>query len=51
MFFGALVLLVLQFFLSTHAFARIFITSILLLALWGLVYSWHHSRTHVSNAE
>lgn len=46
MFFGALLLLVLQFFLSTHAFGRIFITSILLLALWGLVYSWHHSRTH-----
>ena len=35
MFFGALVLLVLQFFLSTHAFGRIFITSFCCLLCGG----------------
>jgi uncharacterized membrane protein len=49
LFFGALALLVLQFFLSNETFSRIFIPSILLFALWGILYSWHHSRTHPTN--
>lgn len=47
MFFGALVLLVAQFFLSEEVFAWLFVASILSLAAWGFVYSWHHCRTHV----
>jgi uncharacterized membrane protein len=48
MFFGALILLVAQVFLSERIFGLLFVTSILSLAAWGFVYSWHHCRTHVA---
>jgi uncharacterized membrane protein len=46
MFFGALVLLIVQFFLSQRTFGAIFVGAILALAVWGIFYSWHHCRTH-----
>ena len=48
MFFGAVLLLLAQFFLSEGLFAWLFVTSILSLAIWGFIYSWHHARTHVA---
>jgi uncharacterized membrane protein len=48
MFFGGLVLLVAQFFLSQSFFGALFVGSVLALAAWGFVYSWHHCRTHGS---
>ena len=48
MFFGALILLVAQFFLSESVFGLLFVVSILSLAAWGFVYSWHHCRTHAA---
>ncbi len=48
MFFGALVLLLAQFFLSERIFGFLLVGSILALAAWGFVYSWHHCRTHVA---
>jgi len=48
MFFGALILLVAQLFLSEATFGVLFVVSILSLAAWGFVYSWHHCRTHVA---
>ena len=46
MFFGALILLLLQFLLNERIFEWLFVASILALAAWGFVYSWHHCRTH-----
>lgn len=46
MFFGGLFLLLAQLFLSQHHFSLLFAASILSLAAWGFVYSWHHCRTH-----
>jgi len=48
MFFGALILLFAQLFLSERIFNLFFVVSILSLAAWGFVYSWHHCRTHVA---
>jgi len=48
MFFGALILLVGQLFLSEQHFGLAFVVGILSLAVWGFVYSWHHCRTHVA---
>jgi uncharacterized membrane protein len=48
MFFGGLILLVAQVFLSEQIFGGLFVTSLLLLGAWGFVYSWHHCRTHVA---
>lgn len=48
MFFGGLILFVAQFFLNERIFGFIFVASILSLAAWGFVYSWHHYRTHVA---
>ena len=48
MFFGALILLIAQWFLSESAFGLLFVGSILALAAWGIFYSWHHCRTHVA---
>ena len=48
LFFGALILLVAQFFLSEQTFGLVFVVSILSWAAWGFVYSWHHCRTHVA---
>ena len=46
MFFGALLLLAAEFFLSQSAFGYLFVTLILLLVAWSFLYSWHHFRTH-----
>lgn len=46
MFFSSLLLLVLQFFLSQSVFNLLFLSFIVLLALWSLVYSWYYFRTH-----
>jgi uncharacterized membrane protein len=46
MFFGALLLLAVEFFLSESAFVILFVTMILLLLAWSFLYSWHHFRTH-----
>jgi uncharacterized membrane protein len=46
MFFGALFLLVAEFFLSPSAFVYLFVTLMLLLVAWSFLYSWHHFRTH-----
>ena len=48
MFFGALILLVAQWLLSERSFGLLFVGSILSLAAWGILYSWHHSRTHAA---
>lgn len=50
MFFGALVLLGAQIFLSESAFGLLFVSSILALTTWGFAYSWHHSRTHAGKS-
>ncbi len=46
MFFGGLILLLAQLFLNERLFGLLFTASILALAAWGFVYSWHHCRTH-----
>jgi uncharacterized membrane protein len=48
MFFGSLVLLALQFFLSEATAAIVFTTSAISLAVWGFWYSWRHFRTHAA---
>jgi len=48
MFFGALLLFILQFFFSVSVVGLLFVTLVLLLVAWGFVYSWHHFRTHVA---
>ncbi|MBA3544311.1 MAG: SdpI family protein [Chthoniobacterales bacterium] len=48
MFFGGLILLGAQFFLSQETFGLLFTISISLLVVWVIFYSWHHSRTHAS---
>ena len=47
MFFGGLILFIAQFFLGELIFGGLFVASILSLAAWGFVYSWHHYHTHV----
>jgi uncharacterized membrane protein len=46
MFFGAIMLLLVQFFVSEHIFTRLFVGSVLALLVWSIVYSWHHCRTY-----
>lgn len=46
MFFGGLILLVAQFFLSESVFNWMFLGAIMTLATWAFVYSWHHCHTH-----
>jgi hypothetical protein len=46
MFFGSLLLLILEFFVSAGVFAFLFVSFMLLLVLWSFLYSWHHFRTH-----
>jgi uncharacterized membrane protein len=48
MFFGALILLLAQFFIPEALFAWLFVVSILAFAVWGILYSWHHCRTHAA---
>jgi uncharacterized membrane protein len=45
MFFGSVLLLVLQFFLKESTFIFLFTASALLLVAWALWYSWHHFRS------
>jgi len=49
LFFGALVLLGAQFFLGRELFGWVFLVAILALVIWGLLYSWHHFRTHAGS--
>jgi uncharacterized membrane protein len=42
--FGALVLLILGFFLKTTVFTAVFVAAVLALVVWAFVYSWHYSR-------
>jgi uncharacterized membrane protein len=51
MFFGSLLLLILEFFVSAGAFAFLFVSFMLLLVLWSFLYSWHHFRTHGATRE
>ena len=51
MFFGSLLLLILEFLLSRSAFDVLFVTFIVLLALWSLFYSWYYFRTHATTRE
>jgi uncharacterized membrane protein len=46
MFFGALLLLAAEFFLSPGAFGFLLVIMILSLVTWSFLYSWHHFRTH-----
>lgn len=48
MFFGSLLLLVLEFFVSEGVFAFLLASFILLLVLWAFVYSWYYFRTHAT---
>ena len=47
-FFGSLALLVIQFFLSDTVFGWVFAFALILLVVWGIFYSWHHSRSRVA---
>ena len=42
MFFGSLLLLVLQFFLAEMVFMIVLVSAILGLVVWAFWYSWHH---------
>lgn len=42
MFFGSVILLVLQFFVSKSVFVPLFLTLVALYAVWAVWYSWHH---------
>jgi len=42
LFFGSIVLLLLQFVVRESLFPALFIGSLLLYAAWGVWYSWHH---------
>lgn len=45
MFFGAIVLLLLEFFVSERVFFILFMTSVVLLLVWAFWYSWRHFHT------
>lgn len=44
-FYGSVFLLLLQFFVSPSIFGILFLSSIVLLAVWAIWYSWHHFHT------
>ena len=46
MVFGALALLVTEFFVSRQIFNYLFVAFIMGFAAWALLYSWNHARTH-----
>ncbi len=48
MFFGALLLLLLQFVLPERFFIVLMLSSIGALAGWSVFYSWHHFRKHAA---
>ena len=45
-FYGALLLLVLQFFVRASIFRILVPSAAVLLAVWAVWYSWHHFHTH-----
>jgi uncharacterized membrane protein len=45
-FYGALLLLALQFFVRPSIFGIVVPGAAVLLAIWGVWYSWHHFHTH-----
>jgi uncharacterized membrane protein len=47
MVFGSLLLIAAEFFTETQIFAWLFVIYIFGFALWGFIYSWNYSRTHV----
>jgi uncharacterized membrane protein len=49
MFFGGLLLLLAQLFLSESVFGILFVSLVLALAAWSFVYSWHYSRTRLAS--
>jgi uncharacterized membrane protein len=51
MFFGSLLLLILEFFLSRSVFELLFVSFIVLLVLWSLVYSSYYLRSHAVTRE
>jgi hypothetical protein len=51
MFFGALLLLIWEFFLSRSVFDLLFVSFVVMLALWSLGYSWYHFRAHAITRE
>lgn len=48
MFFGALALLLLQFFVGERLFFLLSVSAPLALAAWSVIYSWHHFRKHAA---
>lgn len=48
MFFGAVFLIILDFFLSPGVFGVVFMIAIGLLVIWSFLYSWYHFRKHAS---
>ncbi len=48
LFFGSVLLLLLQFFVSTRVFGWITCVSLLLLVIWAMIYSWHHCQNHAA---
>jgi uncharacterized membrane protein len=51
MFFGSLLLLVLEFVVNASVFVLLFVIFILLLVLWSFLYSWHYYRSHEAARE
>ena len=51
MFFGSLLLLVLEFVVNASVFVLLFVIFILLLVLWSFLYSWHYYRSHQAARE
>ncbi len=51
MFFGSLLLLVLDLFFGRSLFDSLFLTFIALLVVWSFVYSWYHFRSHVGTRQ
>jgi uncharacterized membrane protein len=51
MFFGSLLLLVLEFFVGRSVFGPLFLTFIAVLVVWSFIYSWYHFRNHVATRQ
>jgi len=51
MFFGSLLLLILEFLVNTSAFVLAFVGFMLLLVLWSFLYSWHYYRSREATRE
>lgn len=51
MFFGSLLLLVLEFLVNASVFVLLFVIFMFLLVLWSFFYSWHHYRSHEATRE